>query len=140
MRKVIWIIHKFKTLVHYNILGKKNESLPTTFTPVGKQEAEYFSRVETVTSALVQYAIAQQKEVEIDGVFSYKWTASPEGRVHIEAKDGRGVLLEKDGGKLKSNMSQKDLTYFEQILPKLQPSKQNLVESESKNNQDFELV
>ena len=101
---------------------KKNEPLPTTFTPIGKQEAEYFKSVERVTNALVQYAIAQQKEVEIDGVFSYKWTASPEGSVHIEAKDGRGVLLEKDGGKLKSNMSQKDLTYFEQILPKLQPS------------------
>ncbi|AFY57302.1 hypothetical protein Riv7116_4892 [Rivularia sp. PCC 7116] len=119
---------------------KKNEPLPTTFTPIGKQEAEYFKSVERVTNALVQYAIAQQKEVEIDGVFSYKWRASPEGRVHIEAKDGRGVLLEKDGGKLKSNMSQKDLTYFEQILPKLQPSQQNLVESKSKNNQDFELV
>ena len=118
----------------------KNEPLPTTFTPVGKQEAEYFSRVETVTNALVQYAIAQQRQVEIDGVFSYKWTASPEGSVHIEAKDGRGVLLEKDGGKLKSNMSQKDLTYFEQILPKLQPKQQNLVSSESKNNQGFELV
>ncbi len=101
---------------------KKNEPLPTTFTPIGKQEAEYFKSVERVTNALVQYAIAQQKEVEIDGVFSYKWRASPEGNVHIEAKDGRGVLLEKDGGKLKSNMSQKDLTYFEQILPKLQPS------------------
>ncbi|WP_414624384.1 hypothetical protein [Calothrix sp. CCY 0018] len=119
---------------------KKNEPLPTNFTPIGKQEAEYFSRVETVTNALVQYAIAQQREVEIDGVFSYKWTASPEGSVHIEAKDGRGMLLEKDGGKLKSNMSQKDLTYFEQILPKLQPSQQNLVESESKNNQYFELA
>ena len=118
----------------------KNEPLPTTFTPVGKQEAEYFSRVETVTNALVQYAIAQQRQVEIDGVFSYKWTASPEGSVHIEAKDGRGVLLEKDGGKLKSDMSQKDLTYFEQILPKLQPKQQNLVSSESKNNQGFELV
>ena len=50
------------------------------------------------------------------------------------------MLLEKDGGKLKSDMSQKDLTYFEQILPKLQPKQQNLVSSESKNNQDFELV
>ena len=100
---------------------KENEPLPTTFAPIGKQEAEYFKGVEIVTNALVQYAIAQQQEVEIDGVFSYKWRASPEGNVHIEAKDGRGVLLEKDGGKLKSNMSQKDLNYFEKILPKLQP-------------------
>ena len=88
---------------------KKNEPLPTTFTPIGKQEAEYFKGVEKVTNALVQYAIAQQQEVEIDGVFSYKWRASPQGNVHIEAKDGRGVLLEKDGGKLKSNMTQKGM-------------------------------
>ncbi|NJL80713.1 MAG: hypothetical protein HC917_21380 [Richelia sp. SM2_1_7] len=105
--------------LHHSL--KRNEPLPTTFTPIGKQEAEYFSRVERVTNALVQYSIAQNKEVEIDGVFSYKWRASPQGKVHIEAKDGRGVLLEKDGGKLKSNMSQNDLAYFEQILPKLQP-------------------
>lgn len=111
-------IQDIKTL-HHSL--KKNEPLPITFTPIGKQEAEYFARVERVTNALVQYAIAQNKEVEIDGVFSYKWRASPLGNVHIEAKDGRGVLLEKDGGKLKSNMSQKDLAYFEQILPKLQP-------------------
>ena len=119
---------------------KKNEPLPTTFTPIGKQEAEYFKGVEKVTNALVQYAIAQQQEVEIDGVFSYKWRASPQGNVHIEAKDGRGVLLEKDGGKLKSNMTQKDLMYFEQILPKLQPKQQNLVSFESKRNQGNELV
>ncbi|MEB3218749.1 MAG: hypothetical protein VKN72_21285 [Nostocales cyanobacterium 94392] len=105
--------------LHHSL--NKNEPLPITFTPIGKQEAEYFARVERVNNALVQYAIAQNKEVEIDGVFSYKWRASPLGHVHIEAKDGRGVLLEKDGGKLKSNMSQKDLAYFEQILPKLQP-------------------
>ncbi|NJO64093.1 MAG: hypothetical protein HC836_39715, partial [Richelia sp. RM2_1_2] len=102
--------------------------------------AEYFSRVERVTNALVQYSIAQNKEVEIDGVFSYKWRASPQGKVHIEAKDGRGVLLEKDGGKLKSNMSQNDLAYFEQILPKLQPKQPSLVSSESNRNQGNELV
>ncbi|NJM22372.1 MAG: hypothetical protein HC874_30820 [Richelia sp. SL_2_1] len=130
-------IQDIKTLQHS---FKKNEPLPTTFTPIGKQEAEYFKGVERVTNALVQYAIAQHKVVEIDGVFSYKWRASPEGNVHIEAKDGRGTLLEKNGGKLTSNMSQKDLTYFEQILPKLQPKQQNLVSSESKRNQGNELV
>ncbi|MEM7291660.1 MAG: hypothetical protein AAF412_15040, partial [Pseudomonadota bacterium] len=39
----------------------------------------------------------------------------------IEAKDGRGTLLEKTGGQLTSNMNERDLIYFEQILPKLQP-------------------
>ena len=69
-------IQDIKTLQHS---FKKNEPLPTTFTPIGKQEAEYFARVERVNNALVQYAIAQNKEVEIDGVFSYKWRASPLG-------------------------------------------------------------
>ncbi len=63
---------------------QQNESIPTSFAPVGKQEAEYFARVERVTNALVQYAIAQQKEVEIDGKFSYKWQASPDGKVQID--------------------------------------------------------
>jgi hypothetical protein len=100
---------------------ERNEPIPKYFTPVGKQEAEYFARVEKVTNALVQYAVVQQREVEIDGRFSYKWQATPDGKVSIDAKDGRGTLLEKVGGQLKSNLSERDLIYFEQILPKLQP-------------------
>ena len=100
---------------------QKNEPIPASFAPVGKQEAEYFARVERVTNALVEYAAVQQRDVEIDGRFSYKWKASPDGNVQIEAKDGRGNLLEKTGGQLTSNMNERDLNYFEQILPKLQP-------------------
>ena len=100
---------------------RKNEPVPASFAPVGKQEAEYFARVERITNALTQYAVAQQTDVEIDGRFSYKWKASPNGNVQIEAKDGRGNLLEKTGGQLTSNMNERDLIYFEQILPKLQP-------------------
>ncbi|NJM23816.1 MAG: hypothetical protein HC907_37055 [Richelia sp. SM1_7_0] len=100
---------------------RKNEPVPASFAPVGKQEAEYFARVERVTNALTQYAVAQQTDVEIDGRFSYKWKASSNGNVQIEAKDGRGNLLEKIGGQLTSNMNERDLIYFEQILPKLQP-------------------
>ncbi|NJN13833.1 MAG: hypothetical protein HC815_40540 [Richelia sp. RM1_1_1] len=108
---------------------RKNEPLPASFAPVGKQEAEYFARVERVTNALVQYAVAQQSDVEIDGRFSYKWKASPNGNVQIKAKDGRGSLLEKTGGQLTSNMNERDLIYFEQILPKLQPKNQQEVTS-----------
>lgn len=42
-----------------------NEPIPTSFAPVGKQEAEYFARVDKVTNALIQYAAAQQRNVEI---------------------------------------------------------------------------
>ncbi len=100
---------------------QKKEPIPASFAPVGKQEAEYFARVEKVTNVLVEYAAVQQRDVEIDGRFSYKWKASPDGNVQIEAKDGRGSLLEKTGGQLTSNMNERDLIYFEQILPKLQP-------------------
>ncbi|MGB3640026.1 MAG: hypothetical protein WBA39_20990 [Rivularia sp. (in: cyanobacteria)] len=106
---------------------RKNEPIPTSFAPVGKQEAEYFARVEKVTNVLIEYATAQQRDVEIDGRFSYKWKASPDGNVQIEAKDGRGSLLEKTGGQLTSNMNERDLIYFEQILPKLQPRSQRQV-------------
>lgn len=102
---------------------ERNEPIPASFAPVGKQEAEYFARVEKVTNALVQYAVTQKREVEIDGVFSYKWQASPDGKISIDAKDGRGTLLEKSGGQLRTNMSERDLIYFEQILPKLQPAR-----------------
>ena len=100
---------------------QKNQPIPASFAPVGKQEAEYFARVERVTNALMEYATAQQRDVEIDGRFSYKWKATTDGNVQIEAKDGRGILLEKTGGQLTSNMNERDLIYFEQILPKLQP-------------------
>ncbi|PAX52371.1 hypothetical protein [Brunnivagina elsteri] len=101
---------------------QQNETVPASFAPVGNQEAEYFARVDKITSALLGYAAKQQKDVTIDGVFSYKWQANPDGNVIIEAKDGRGKLLEKAGGKVTSNMSDRDLVYFEQIIPKLQAS------------------
>ncbi|NJR17999.1 MAG: hypothetical protein HC785_21245 [Calothrix sp. CSU_2_0] len=100
---------------------QQNETVPASFAPVGNQEAEYFARVDKITSVLVEYAAIQQRDVTIDGVFSYKWQASSDGNVIIEAKDGRGNLLEKVGGNVKSNMSDRDLVYFEQIIPKLQP-------------------
>lgn len=118
---------------------QRNEPLPTIFTPVGEQEAQYLIRVQIITDALVQYATAHDREVEVDGVLSYKWKANPDGTVHIEAKDGRGTLVEKEGGKLKSNMSQKDLVYFEQILPSLQPTQQSSISSPSRKTGGFEL-
>ncbi len=114
---------------------KQNESVPVTFAPAGREEAEYFARVERITNVLTQYAITQQKQVSIDGAFSYKWQANPNGDIQIEAKDGRGKLLEQSRGKRTSNMSDRDLTYFEQILPKLQAStKKEAVNSPKSSN------
>ena len=119
---------------------QKNEPIPASFAPVGKQEAEYFARIEIVTNALVEYAAAQQRDVEIDGRFSYKWKASPDGNVQIEAKDGRSTLLEKTGGQLTSNMNERDLIYFEQILPNLQSrSQRQVITSQSNQATDNSL-
>ncbi|BAZ37593.1 hypothetical protein NIES4101_35160 [Calothrix sp. NIES-4101] len=112
----------------------KNHTVPNSFAPVGRQEAEYFARVERVSNALTEYAIAQQREVTIDGAFSYKWQANPNGDVQIEAKDGRGNLLEKTGGNIKSIMSDRDLIYFDQILPKLQTSTKKVAVNSLKSN------
>jgi hypothetical protein len=114
--------HHIKDFTTLQTSLQQNHTVPNSFAPVGRQEAEYFARVERVSNALIQYAVAQQKKVNIDGAFSYKWQANPNGDVQIEAKDGRGNLLEKTGGSVKSNMSERDLVYFEQILPKLQAS------------------
>ncbi|MBV6625123.1 MAG: hypothetical protein KI793_19720 [Rivularia sp. (in: Bacteria)] len=119
---------------------QKNQPIPTSFAPVGKQEAEYFARVERVTNVLIEYATAQQRDVEIDGRFSYKWKATTDGNVQIEAKDGRGSLLEKTGGQLTSNMNERDLIYFEQILPKLHPrSQRQVIASQANQTTDNNL-
>jgi hypothetical protein len=130
--------HHIKDFTTLQTSLQQNHTVPNSFAPVGRQEAEYFTRVERVSNALIQYAVAQQKEVTIDGAFSYKWQANPNGDVQIKAKDGRGNLLEKTGGSVKSNMSERDLVYFEQILPKLQASsKKEAVNSlKSTNHQE----
>ncbi|WP_180976852.1 hypothetical protein [Fischerella thermalis] len=113
---------------------EQNEPIPTSFTSVGQQEAEYLNRVNKIANALVQYATVRQENVQIDGKFSYKWQASPEGKVRISTKDGREVLLKKEAdGKLVSSMSEQDLTYFEQVLSNL-----NLNKSASLSSQKTE--
>jgi hypothetical protein len=39
--------------------------------------------------------------------------------VEINSKDGRGLLLVQSGGKMVTQLFERDLAYFEAILPKL---------------------
>ncbi|MBW4595410.1 MAG: hypothetical protein KME46_21520 [Brasilonema angustatum HA4187-MV1] len=96
------------------------EHLRGAFSPVGARESEEFSRIQKITRSLSDYAKRQGKTVSIDGQFSYKWRAAPDGRVLIAAKDGRGALLAVGNGLQQCRMSERDLAYFEQILPKLE--------------------
>lgn len=89
------------------------------FAVVGHQEADYYLRVQKLSSALINYAKSQNSPVEVDGKLSYKWKATTEGDVEINSKDGRGLLLVQSGGKMVTQLSERDLAYFEAILPKL---------------------
>ncbi|MBD2181857.1 hypothetical protein H6S82_00115 [Planktothrix sp. FACHB-1355] len=89
------------------------------FAVVGQQEVDYYLRIQKLSSALVNYAKSQNSAVEIDGKLSYKWKATTEGVVEIHSKDGRGLLLVQSGGKMVTQLSERDLAYFEAILPKL---------------------
>lgn len=93
------------------------------FSTVGQEESHYLKRVTTITTVLTQYASSQKTAVQIDGQFSYKWKATPDGRVRIDAKDGRGPLLVAAGGQLRCRMGERDLAHFEQMLPVLQGSR-----------------
>jgi len=100
----------------------RGEEPSGAFARVGKTETEYFARVNAITTALNQYAQKQGTNVQVDGQFLYKWKATPDGKVRIDAKDGRGSLLIKAEGQIKTRMSERDLAYFEQMLPVLQQS------------------
>jgi hypothetical protein len=114
------------------------------FARVGKKETEYFARVNAITTALSQYAQRQGGSVQVDGQFSYKWKATPDGKVRIDAKDGRGSLLIKAQGQMKTRMSERDLAYFEQMLPILQqstPQRQSqlsLIQSQKQSQKQLE--
>ena len=115
-------ISMHQDLKQLRISQSRGEEPSGAFAPVGKKETEYFARVNTITTALSQYAQRQGKNVQVDGQFSYKWKATPDGKVRIDAKDGRGSLLIKAEGQMKTRMSERDLAYFEQMLPVLQQS------------------
>ena len=110
------------------------------------QEADYFLRVQQLSDSLINYAKSQNRLVEVDGKFSYKWKATPNGEVEIWAKDGRGAILAGAGGKVVSQLADRDLAFFESILPKLRsrnvaltvsPSSSRL--SEQKKSKDNEI-
>lgn len=108
------------------------------FAAVGQQEADYYLRVQKLSSALVNYAKSQNSPVEIDGKLSYKWKATTEGVVEINSKDGRGLLLVQSGGKMVTQLSERDLAYFEAILPKLRAPGVSL-QTEKEKSPDREI-
>lgn len=107
----------YRDIKQLQVQQLRGEKLSGAFAPVGVQETEYLTRVRAVTKAMSQYAAQFGSRVQVDGKFAYKWLATPDGKVRIDAKDGRGPLLVQAQGQLRSRMSDRDLAHFEQMLP-----------------------
>ncbi|GJD22699.1 hypothetical protein RIVM261_076550 [Rivularia sp. IAM M-261] len=131
--------HQKQELIALCAQVNSGKSTTGALSPVGQQESEQFSRIEKITKALSDYAKRQGNTVSVDGQFSYKWKASPDGRVLITAKDGRGALLAFGKGLQKSRMSERDLAYFEQILPRLTAETSFTQQTQQTNKSDKQL-
>lgn len=101
---------------------QSGQAIAGAFEPVGASEAETLARTTRLVRALSDYAAAQGGEVEVDGQLAYRWRAKADGTVYIEAKDGRGTLLDRANGQLFSRLEARDLAHFERVLPRLERS------------------
>ncbi len=116
----------YRDVKQLSLAQSRGEEPSGGFAPVGQGESEYLLRVNAITKALGQYAQATGSKVQVDGKFAYKWLATPDGRVRIDAKDGRGPLLVQHQGQLRCRMSGRDLAHFEQMLPILNSTRSSV--------------
>lgn len=113
----------YQDIKQLSAMQSRGEELRGAFAPAGASETAYLARVNAITKALGQYAQTTGSKVQVDGKFAYKWLATPDGRVRIDAKDGRGPLLVQAQGQLRCRMNDRDLAHFEQMLPVLKSSR-----------------
>ena len=105
---------------------QQGSPLQGEFKATSDRDANLFERTNRVAAVLTRYAQTTGKPVKVDGNFAYRWDASPDGDVKIEAKDGRGVLFVRSQGEMVCQMNDKDLSHFEQAFSALgQASKLN---------------
>jgi hypothetical protein len=93
------------------------------FVSQGAAEATNIERINTITQALTQYAAAQGGRAKVQGKFNYSFEASSNGSAIIRNKEGK-ALLAVGLGEMRTRMTEKDLSHFEQMLPALQGSAQ----------------
>lgn len=93
------------------------------FVSQGAAEATNIERINTITQALTQYAAAQGGRAKVQGKFNYSFEASSNGSAIIRNKEGKALLAVAQG-EVRSRMTEKDLSHFEQMLPALQGAAQ----------------
>jgi hypothetical protein len=97
---------------------KEGRSPGGSFMSQGAAEAKNIKRINTITQALSQYAMAQGGKASVEGKFNYSFEASSSGSAIIRDSEGK-ALLAVGGGHMRTRMSEKDLQHFEQMLPAL---------------------
>ncbi len=97
---------------------KEGRSPGGSFMSHGVAEAKNIKRINTITQALSQYAMAQGGKASVEGKFNYSFEANSSGSAIIRDSEGK-ALLAVGGGHMRSRMSEKDLQHFEQMLPAL---------------------
>ncbi|MDY7012310.1 MAG: hypothetical protein SVX43_01700 [Cyanobacteriota bacterium] len=91
------------------------------FAPVGRFEAARLARSMQIAEDLVEMARALGGRVEVNGQESYRFLATGDGGVRIDAKDERGTIFYRRGnGEMTNLMAERDLAYFEEAIPMMQ--------------------
>lgn len=85
-------------------------------------EARYMERVNAVAIALSQYAKNAGRKIQVDGMPAYRWLATPDGCVKIEAKNRPEPILVKTKKRLHVEMNSSELEDFEKALGISNPS------------------
>jgi hypothetical protein len=97
---------------------KEGRSPGGSFMSQGAAEAKNIKRINTITQALSQYAMAQGGKASVEGKFNYSFKANSSGSAIIRDSEGKALLAVAQGH-MRSRMSEKDLQHFEQMLPAL---------------------
>ena len=97
---------------------KQNTNLPKSFESPGKSESQNFARTQIIADTLAQYAKSQGNPVHVSGKSNYIWSADPKGNVTIKRKDNQ-IIFQRQNGRVNNAMESRDISYFENSLPKL---------------------
>ncbi len=91
------------------------------FNRYGTEEVNHFAKISQITEAMTNYAASRQQKVEVVGK-NYRWTATPNGHITIySANNGQPLLLKTEATTV-NRLSQRDLSFFERVLPQLRSS------------------
>ena len=118
---------------HYQDLGALRAALDNDspikgqFAQYGTEEINYFQKVSEIANRLTDYARSKGEKVETVGQ-NYAWMATPDGNVLIEDLKSDRALFARFNGKTVSNLTERDMSFFENALSQLEASQNQSVQ------------